>query len=235
MYDGLVIAAKQIGSVNMPNFCPRCFWLKLHTKGIPFQSFPGIFSSIDSYTKKITKLYFDQYHKLPPWFDSLGLDTLLKTPTLKNFNVVHEPTGIMIQGVPDDMFGKKKEVVIGDYKTARLTKAADVLAPIYDAQLNTYAYIAERTGFKPVTSLFLAYYEPFTDIDITMIDTKVTDEMIMSFRPKIMTLDIKPDLIDTSLAKIKEIYEMKEAPKGRDGCKDCSDLDNLFNMLQKGI
>ena len=231
----LTIAAKQIGSVNMPNFCPRCFWLRLHTKGIPFQSFPGIFSSIDSYTKKITKFYFDKYKKLPPWFDSLGLDSLLKTPTLKNFNVIHEPTGIKIQGVPDDMFGRKEEIIIGDYKTARLTASADSLAPIYDAQLNTYAYIAERVGFKPVTSLFLAYYEPFTDIDISMIESKATDEMIMSFRPKILELDINSKLIDDSLAKIKDIYEMKHAPAGKDGCKDCSDLDNLFNMLQKGI
>lgn len=230
----LTVAAKQIGAVNLPNFCPRCFWIRLRTKSLPFQSFPGIFSSIDSYTKKITKFYYEKNGVLPPWFKGLDLIKPLKTPSLKDFRVVHEPTGITIQGVPDDIFQKKSSNAIGDYKTAKFSKNADALAPIYDGQLNAYAYIGDRVGFSHIDSLFLAYYEPFTDIDITMIDQKVTEEMIMSFRPKILTLDVKPELIDTSLEKIKDIYELPAAPSSTPGCKDCSDIDNLFNILGKG-
>jgi hypothetical protein len=48
------ISAKNLGELAMPSFCPRCFWLKLRLNNrLPFQIFPGIFSSIDSYTKTI--------------------------------------------------------------------------------------------------------------------------------------------------------------------------------------
>jgi len=42
----LCISAKNLGEVALPDFCPRCFWLKLHARQLPFQIFPGIFSAI---------------------------------------------------------------------------------------------------------------------------------------------------------------------------------------------
>jgi len=47
------ISAKTLGELALPDFCPRCFWLKLHAKHLPLQIFPGIFSSIDAYTKRV--------------------------------------------------------------------------------------------------------------------------------------------------------------------------------------
>jgi len=47
------ISAKTLGELALPDFCPRCFWLKLHAKHIPYQIFPGIFSSIDAYTTRV--------------------------------------------------------------------------------------------------------------------------------------------------------------------------------------
>ena len=44
----LCISAKTLGEPVLPDFCPRCFWLKLHARQLPFQIFPGIFSSIDA-------------------------------------------------------------------------------------------------------------------------------------------------------------------------------------------
>jgi len=44
----LRISAKNLGELALSDFCPRCFWLKLHAKRLPFQIFPGIFSSIDA-------------------------------------------------------------------------------------------------------------------------------------------------------------------------------------------
>jgi len=48
----LRISAKNLGELARPEFCPRCFWLRAHAKRLPFQIFPGIFSSIDAYTKR---------------------------------------------------------------------------------------------------------------------------------------------------------------------------------------
>jgi hypothetical protein len=33
----------------MKGFCPRCFWISRRAR-LPWQIFPGIFSSIDSYS-----------------------------------------------------------------------------------------------------------------------------------------------------------------------------------------
>ena len=48
------ISAKDLGWLAVDDFCSRCFWIERHAKGLPYQvGFPGIFSSIDAYTKNI--------------------------------------------------------------------------------------------------------------------------------------------------------------------------------------
>ena len=67
------ISAKTLGSLALEDFCPRCFWLKMKLEQkLPWFIFPGIFSSIDSYSKNITWSYFDKYGKLPKWFAPYG-------------------------------------------------------------------------------------------------------------------------------------------------------------------
>ena len=67
------ISAKNLGQLALPDYCPRCFYIKLNLNNkLPWQIFPGIFSTIDSYSKKITWLYFEKYKKLPSWFDPYG-------------------------------------------------------------------------------------------------------------------------------------------------------------------
>ena len=53
------ISARTLGAVALPDFCRRCFWIRLRVNNkLPFQIFPGIFSSIDSYNKRIVHLGF---------------------------------------------------------------------------------------------------------------------------------------------------------------------------------
>jgi hypothetical protein len=65
MPDSLRISAKNLGALALPDFCPRCFWLKSRTKVLPFQIFPGIFSSIDSYTKRVVHAWIDANGNAP--------------------------------------------------------------------------------------------------------------------------------------------------------------------------
>lgn len=73
MKEQIRISAKNLGAVALPDFCPRCFWikLKLHNR-LPFQIFPGIFSSIDSYNKRIVHSWFDKHNAPPAWMRALG-------------------------------------------------------------------------------------------------------------------------------------------------------------------
>jgi len=49
----LRIFPKTLSELTLPDFCPRCFWLKTKARQLPFQIFPGIFSSIDACTKRV--------------------------------------------------------------------------------------------------------------------------------------------------------------------------------------
>jgi hypothetical protein len=62
------ISAKSLGELALTDFCPRCFWIKLQLQNkLPFQIFPGIFSSIDSYSKRVIHSWFDKKGEAPPW------------------------------------------------------------------------------------------------------------------------------------------------------------------------
>ncbi|MHC4767642.1 MAG: hypothetical protein ACYTEI_02895 [Planctomycetota bacterium] len=81
MSGQLRISAKQLGAVALGNFCPRCFWLKLQLgHRLPFQIFPGIFSSIDAYTKRMVHDYFDRHGVPPEWLAPLGPITGYRNP-----------------------------------------------------------------------------------------------------------------------------------------------------------
>ena len=129
MNDGTIqISAKNLGALAMPSCCPRCFWLKLNCK-LPYQIFPGIFSSIDSYSKKITWGYYEKFNYLPDWFQPFGdFARPIKAPGRSIFFVEDEETNVKLTGIPDDIFQKKDgSYFIVDYKTARFTKNQDAL------------------------------------------------------------------------------------------------------------
>ncbi len=66
------ISAKTLGYLlTMPNSCPRCAWLKLKCD-LPYQIFPGVFLSIDSYTKKITWSHYERDNRPPNWLKTFS-------------------------------------------------------------------------------------------------------------------------------------------------------------------
>jgi hypothetical protein len=91
------ISAKDLGVLALPKFCPRCFWIKMHCENkLPFQIFPGIFSSIDSYTKKVTNVHFHRYNHLPSWLGELGeLGRPMKVPHHSKFRIVDEKSDVI--------------------------------------------------------------------------------------------------------------------------------------------
>ena len=66
----LQISSKDLGTLAMKGFCPRYFWIQRRTKQ-PWQIFPGVFSSIDSYSKKVVHGQFDK-SGMPGWLAPLG-------------------------------------------------------------------------------------------------------------------------------------------------------------------
>jgi hypothetical protein len=229
------ISAKTLGHLlAMPNSCSRCAWLKLKCE-LPYQIFPGIFSSIDSYTKKITWSHYERDDKLPDWFKRFGdFEKPVKAPPRSQFNIIDKETNVQLTGIVDDIFQRKDgSYFIVDYKTARFTANQDILLPVYKVQLNGYALIAEKCGLKPVTGIGLVYYEPQTNVTSDTLDLVLLEKGFhMPFRAHLLEVELAPErVVMPLLKKLRTLADMTEPPEGIDNCKDCRILDELIGFL----
>jgi hypothetical protein len=233
MSETLTISAKNLGSVAMPGFCPRCFWIQMHAEGIPFQIFPGIFSTIDSYGKRLVHGWFDRHQNPPPWLGQLGnIKGYINPPHYSKFSILDRETNVVLRGTPDGILVMQDgSHLIVDYKTARFTAHQDELFPMYEVQLNAYAVIGEQKGIAPVSGLALIYTEPVTDDETARKDDNQTNSgFLMEFSAHVRQVDLAPDKIQLLLAKVREIYDLIHAPDIREGCKNCALLQNLIEV-----
>lgn len=234
----LRISAKDLGSFALLGFCPRCQWIKLHIQNKPpFQIFPGIFSTIDSYTKKYVSSYFEKYGRFPEWLGNQEeFDCLVKKLHHSTFNILDRQTDILLTGVPDEIFKLKDDsYFILDYKTAKYTETQDALLPLYEVQLNAYVYIAENKGLSPVKKIALAYLEPQTNLNSENLEeVEIENGFFMPFAGKILNLDLNPGIIPDYLKMTRELYDQPSPPQSKAGCKDCLLLDNLIKVISPG-
>ncbi len=230
------ISAKMLGELALPNFCPRCFWIKLHCGNrLPYQFFPGIFSHIDAYSKKITNRYYEYYHQTPQWFSEFGaLGEPIKVPHYSRFQILDKDTNILLTGVPDEIFLRPDgSYFIMDYKTAKYTGVQDELFPMYEVQLNTYAYIAERIGLKPVSGLGLVYYVPITDgPDSDIKSFTLKNGFTLHFSAKLLPIAIKTHQIKRLLRKGERIYKLTKIPQSFTDCIHCKRLNTLLTAIK---
>ena len=230
------ISAKNLGAVALPSFCPRCFWIQMHAEGLPYQIFPGIFSSIDSYGKRLVHAWFDRHQSAPPWLAVLGdIKGYRSPPHFSKFSTLDRETGIVLRGTPDGILVRRDDShVIVDYKTAKFTAHQDELFPMYDAQLNAYAFIGEQCGFSPVSGLALVYTEPVTDNAAAAKDGNLTEAgFVMEFSTHVLPVDLAPKRISKLLAEVREVYDRRHPPESREGCEDCALLKNLIAVASK--
>jgi hypothetical protein len=236
MPEAITISAKNLGALSMPGFCPRCFWIEMHAKGFPYQIFPGIFSSIDAYGKRVVHGWFDRQKSAPPWLAALGdIEGYRNPPHYTKFSITDRKTGVVLRGTPDGILAMRDgSFLIIDYKTAKFTAHQDALFPMYATQLNAYAVIGEQRGFNPVSGLALVYTEPVTDDAAAAKDRNVSEAgFAMEFTTHIQPVELTPKTIPNLLAKVREIYDQKRPPQSRAGCEDCDLLQHLIEMAKE--
>ena len=232
---GPTISATELGNYARSRFCPRCAWVRLHVKNLPYQSFPGIFSSIDRYNKLIVHNHFDREGHAPHWLAELGqAGEYLEPPHWSSFKTLDEATGITLRGEADGIFKLHDgSYVIVDYKTSRYTPAQQGMFKNYEVQLNAYALIAERLAISPVSKLALVYMEPATDKETAQEPGLVDHQgFTMGFRAKIVEVELKQAmLLPPLLRKARSIWDMDTPPAGSTECKDCAALNGLLGSL----
>jgi hypothetical protein len=226
----LRISAKDLGALTLPGFCPRCFWLGLHYD-LPFGGpFPGIFSSLDSFSKKVVHAYFDRFKEAPPWLAPLGRFTsYIPPPTARTFFCDEPDTGVRLTGAPDAIFVREdgRKAII-DYKTAKHTAGQDALFPMYEVQLNGYAAIAEKVGLGPVETLALVYTEPVTDGSADFFREAQTPQGFrMGFHAKVVDVTLDSTILPPLLRKARRIHDAPNPPQGAPGCGDCANFEAL--------
>jgi hypothetical protein len=233
----LRISGKDLGAVAHPEFCIRCFWLQRSAaQGLPYQIFPGIFSSIDAYTKRVVHGWFDKHAKPPIWLATFAdVVRYIEPPHYSKFCHLDRASGILLTGAPDGLFVRSDgSLLIVDYKTAKHTEGQDVLLPIYETQLNAYAFIAERLGMGKVSDLALIYTEPVTtDKAATSAGIHVINGFRLGFSVGIIEVALRPDSIPPLLARTRNILDLVHPPAGRPGCPDCERLDGLLELAGK--
>ena len=230
----LTISATELGSYAGFQFCARCAWVRLHLK-LPWQSFPGIFSSIDRYTKRVVVNHLRREGRLPPWMAGVG-DAVehVEPPHWSSFKAADTETGVTLRGEADAIFRfADGSHAIVDYKTSRYNPGNQGVFRIYRAQLNAYAWIGERLGLSPVSRLALVYMEPpaanGTEDTPEPVDA---DGFVMGFRARVVEVDLAPDrLIPPLLRHAASIHALPAAPEARRGCRDCTALDGLLAAL----
>jgi hypothetical protein len=232
MTGQLLISAKTLAGLAMPDLCPRCFWIQMHVQNkLPYQIFPGIFSSIDSYGKRLVHSWFDRHGSPPPWLAGLGkIRGYRNPPHYSKFSVLDSDTSLVLRGSPDGILVRDDNShLIVDYKTAKFTAQQDELFPMYEAQLNAYAHIGERAGLSPVSGLALIYTEPVTDQRAAGKDANTTGQgFLMEFSAHILPVELKPKLVPKLLRRVREIQDLTHPPESSRGCIDCALLENLL-------
>ena len=231
----LVISAKSLGEFAVPRACGRCLWLGLHVKPLPYQSFPGIFSSIDSYNKRIVEGYFQREGNLPHWLRALGQATkVIPPPPYQRFWVTDSDLGVTLRGTADGIFQMADgSYTIVDYKTAKYTSAQGGLVPVYQAQLNGYAYLANRLNLGPVSQLALVYMEPVTDAD-TASSPQMVDErgFSMGLSATVVPVELDPDgMIPALMSRAKAMHDLADPPDSTPGCKNCLAVQSLVSAV----
>jgi hypothetical protein len=124
---------------------------------------------------------------------------------------------------------KDDSYTIVDYKTARVTKEQHAMFSIYEAQLNGYAYIANRVHMGPVMQLALVYMEPQTEQHKASHPASVNERgFVMELSAQIVPVRLDPEgIIPPLLKRAQEVYEMERPPAGARACKDCAAIAEL--------
>jgi len=222
------IGAKDLGSLALPEFCPRCFWFERHFGPFPMR-FPGIFSVIDSVSKKSVSRSFFQRKKLPDWLnipnvkEVVPLEEVGKVEAYQNRKylvILHKESGLFLKGTPDGVFRLDDGTLhIVDFKTARYTQKQNELHSLYEIQLNCYALLAHKI---PVSKLSLVYCEPNSELENDI-------DFNLKFFSTIVPVKLNTKAVLDLLKKAKEILSQETPPQARPNCNGtCFYINKIY-------
>ena len=213
----------------------------MHVKPLPWQGFPGIFSSIDRHTKQVVVSHLQREGRLPPWLASAFLSKAghavehIDPPHWSKFQATDEATGVTLRGEADAIFRLADgSCAIVDYKTSRYNPDNRGQHRIYRAQLNAYAWIARRLDFPPVSRVWrwFTWSQPPATAKATPRNWWTPRDSPSASAPGWWRWSCPPDrLLPPLLRQSARIHALPAPPDARDGCRDCDALEGLLAAL----
>ncbi len=97
--------------------------------------------------------------------------------------------------------------------------------PLYQVQLNCYAYLAQKYWFKPVTKLSLVYCQPNEDLD--------NDQNFkLGFKSYPIEVALNLNIVPELLLMARNVLNQSELPQARHNCKGiCRWMEKAFKKI----
>lgn len=158
-------------TLSLMHECPRCFWLSEHKV---WSRPTGIFPSLPSGMDSILKKHFDKFmekQKLPPELcnnsECANLKLFDDKELLKEWRNARkglwfeDKQGNILHGGIDNMLVNKSngKFIVLDYKTRGFPLKEDT-ADHYQNQLDIYAWLLSKLGYKVEDYAYLLFYYP---------------------------------------------------------------------------
>jgi hypothetical protein len=245
------INARDLGQVLLDNFCERCFWFTRKFplgQNHPFASpMPGIVSQADTYIKRVVNTHLQRTGSLPSWL----IDALKNSFPNLDFRSVRFVNTVgwqfslfearcVLAGEADAIWEFPDEGwFIADYKMASWTQTQQNLLPLYEAQLNAYAYLAQQLQKKAVVGLALIYFEPehnvqaVNDLDLLQ---RTKGQMMLGFRCTVVPVNLHPtNWVEELCERVFSILSSTTPPTGKEGCQGCQVLLEWLRSISTNL
>lgn len=225
------ISPRWLGELLKPDCCDQCMFHKVQLRfRFPFQlPMPGLMNNMDRMEKRIVLAHLDVHGRVPQWLKPLGCTEAVDFPAkLATDFPEYELT---LSGMPDALFRKANgRLILVDYKTARTKQAGDPFRPVYEGQLLGYTRLLEETKIGDVETAALVYFEnQLKEAQEAPLDLLTKDGFNVPFKVTIHEVEIDRTKLEPLLKRLRDLMDMKNPPKGREGCPDCAVLQKLFD------
>jgi hypothetical protein len=204
---------------------------------------PGIVSQADTYIKRVVNTHLQRTGSLPSWLIDALKNSFpdLDFRSVSFVNIVRWQFSLLearcvLAGEVDAIWEfPDGRWFITDYKMASWTQTQQNLLPLYEAQLNAYAYLAQQLQRKAVVGLALIYFEPehnvqaVNDLDLLQ---RTKGQMMLGFRCTVVPVNLHPtNWVEELCRRVFFILSSATPPTGKEGCQGCQVLlDWLRNI-----
>jgi hypothetical protein len=243
----ITLSPSEIGKPLLEDFCPRCFWFTKkfpikdkHPFSSPYSALPNI---VDYYIKRVVKSHLQRLNFLPSWllnqlkeyyleFDFENVRLLKEI----SFQITLFDGACVLSGRADEILEfPDGSLFIIDYKASSLTENKLKIKPLYEAQLNAYAYLANKKLEKPVVGLALVYFDPdYKNLNDEVILHRTKEEFLFGFNPTVVPVKLMDNKwVEELCQTMFEILSLDTPPEGKLNCVGCNTLkDWIKNVYQ---